>query len=177
MNKSSSLRRLAQFVLASALAAGSALAFSTPAAASISWVRISAYHSGLVANVPSPWTANNLQVEQQPYGAMAYNGQWSLTLVSGASTYTIQNRYSNQCLDVENGTSTVVGSPVVQMPCDGTTSQRWTRVQDPLLPIWRIHNAFTGNYLGVENGSTSAGAGFIQSSYLPNNTSRMFQIW
>jgi hypothetical protein len=137
---------------------------------------ISAYHSGLVATVPSPWTLNDLQVEQQPHAANAYNMQWKLTTVA-ANTYTIRNRYSNQCLDTENGISTTAGTPVVQRSCDGTLSQRWIRTQDPTLTIWRIQNDWSRFYLGVENGSLSSGAGFIQSVYLPNNTSRMFQMW
>lgn len=177
MTKSHPAKGLARLALAVAIAAGGVLAVATPASATLGdWERISVYNSGLVATVPWPWTANDLQVETQPYGAMAYNGQWKLTAAAG-NTYTIENRYSHQCLDLENGASTVVGSPVVQRPCDGTQSQRWVRTLDPVLPIWRISNSYSGLYLGIENGSALAGAGFMQSNYAPNNASRMFQIW
>jgi hypothetical protein len=166
-----------RLLLAVAVAAAGVLSFSTPAGATTgSWERISAYNSGLVVTVPSPYTTNDLQTEIQPYGAMAYNGQWMFT-DAGGGTYTIQNRYSNQCLDVENGLSTVVGSPVVQRPCDGTQSQRWVRTLDPIHPVWHISNFYSGLFLGVDGGSSSAGAGLIQGRELPNNTSRMFQVW
>ena len=177
MTKSHLAKGLARLAVAAALAAGGVLAISAPASATTGdWERISVYNSGLVAAVPSPWTTNDLQVETAAYGAMAYNGQWKLTFVR-ANTYTIENRFSHQCLDTENGNSQVAGTPVVQRPCDGTLSQQWVRTLDAVLPIWRISNYYSELYLGVENGSASAGAGFIQANYAPNNASRMFQIW
>lgn len=105
----------------------------------------------------------------------AWNGQWMLTSVA-TDTYTIENRFSHQCLDTENGNSLTAGTPVVQRPCDGTQSQTWVRTHDAVLPVWHVTNFFSGLSLGIENGSTSAGAGFIQANNAPNNTSRMFQI-
>ena len=167
---------LVRLAVAAAVASGGMLAVSTPASAAVTYQRISVYNSGLVAAVPSPFTTNDLQLETAVYGVNAWNGQWSLTSV-GADTYTFENRYSHQCLDTENGNSLTAGTPVVQRPCDGTQSQKWVRTLDAVLPIWRISNVWSGLYLGVENGSASEGAGFIQANYAPNNTSRMFQMW
>jgi hypothetical protein len=178
MRKHLLIRRFVGVGVAAAMAVGAMLTAATPAAASGTWIRISAFHSGLVANVPSPWTTNDLRVEQRPYGANAYNGQWKMNLVGlGSDTFEFQNRYSNQCLDIENGNSTVVGSAVVQRPCDGTTSQKWTRWQDPNLAVWHIFNNWSGLYLGVEGGSSVSGADFVQLSYSSTSQSQMMQIW
>ncbi|MET7421231.1 RICIN domain-containing protein [Dactylosporangium sp. NPDC005555] len=177
MRNSKLARLFARLTLATAVAAGGVLAASAPAHATTGdWERISAVYSGLVAAVPSPWTTNGLQVETAPYGVNAWNGQWKFILVSG-STYTIENRYSHQCLDTENGNSLVSGAPVVQLPCDDTASQTWVRTRDDVLKIWRISNGFSGLALAVETGNAGGGAGFIQANNLPNNTRFQFQVW
>jgi galactose oxidase len=176
MTKSSLLRSLTRGLVAVTVASGGMLAAATPASAVVTWERISAYHSGHVVTVPSPWTTNGLQVVQGTWGAMAYNTQWTLTSV-GLNTYTVKNRYSNQCLDTENGISTTPGTPVVQRPCDDTLSQNWVRTHDDVLSVWRFSNSYSGLYLGVENGSSVLGAGFVQKNLGANNASMMFQMW
>ena len=181
MTKSYLARRFARLALvgtvAATVAAGGVLATLAPASASTgTWERISVYSSGLVAAVPSPYITNDLQVETAAYGVYAWNGQWMLDAVS-TDTYTIENRYSHQCLDTENGNSMTTGTPVVQRPCDTSQSQKWVLTHDAVLPVRHITNLLSGLSLGVENGSSSAGAGFIQAANAPNNISRMFQIW
>jgi hypothetical protein len=177
MTKSYPAKRFARLALAATIASGGVLAVPAPAGAATEvWVRISVYNSGLVAAVPSPYTTNNAQVVTAAYGDMAYNGQWELTEVA-TDTYTIENRFSHQCLDTENGGSQTAGTPVVQMPCDKSSSQKWVRTHDATLPVWHVSNYSSGLYLKVDNGSTAAGAGFIQANDLPNNTSEMIQMW
>lgn len=177
MTKSYLARKFTRSALAATLATGGVLAVAAPASATTgSWERISAYNSGLVAAVPSPFTTNDLQVETATYGVNAWNGQWKFIFVA-ADTYTIENRYSHQCLDTENGNSLTAGTPVVQRTCDGTQSQKWVRTLDAVLPVWHIANFYSGLSLGIENGSASAGAGFKQANSAPNNTSQMFQTW
>jgi hypothetical protein len=176
MTRSYLVRGITGLALAATVAAGGVLAVSAPANAAVGdWERISAYNSGLVAAVPSPYTGNGLQVETATYGVYAWNGQWMRTTVA-TDTYTFTNRFSMQCLDNDN--STTAGTPVVQEPCKANAaSQKWVLTHDPVLPVWHITNLASGLDLGIENGSASAGAGFIQARNAANNTSRMFQIW
>jgi len=177
MTEHRTIRRLAGLGVAAAVTAGTMLVTASPAQAAGAWVRVSAYHSGLVANVPAPWTTNGLQVEQRPYGANTYNGQWRLNPTGlGDQTFEFQNRYSNQCLDVENN-SLAAGADVVQNPCDNTTSQQWTRWQDPSRPVWHVFNNLSGLYLAVENGSLASGADFVQVAYSAGDTGQTMQIW
>src|SRR5690348_7069463 len=147
MTKSYLTKGLTGLAIAAALAAGGVLAVSAPASAAPGdWERISDYGTGLVAAEPSPYTVNNEQVVTANYDANFYPGQWMRTAV-GTDTYTFQNRWSNQCLDVEGGISTTAGSAVVQMPCDGTQSQKWVLTLDAHLPVWHISNSLSGLYL------------------------------
>jgi hypothetical protein len=171
-------RRLGALTIALSAALGSALLASAPASASTTWIRISPYHTtgtNLVASVPSPYTTNGLQVAQDTYGSLQYNTQWSMTS-TGGDTYVFENRYSHECLDVD-GNSPDAGAAVVQNPCDNTTSQRWTTVHDPNLPVWHIYNNQSKKYLAVKDESFAKGAKFIQTDYSPVRTDQMMQIW
>lgn len=179
MKKSNLAKGFARLTLAATVAATGVLAVSAPAgAAAGDWERISAFNSGLVVTVPSPYTENNRQVDIEPYDSMHYPGQWKRTEVA-TNTFTFENRWSHQCLDTldGNGQAAGLGTPVVQMPCDGSSSQNWLLTLDPYKAAWHISNVSTGLYLGVDGGSSSAGAGLIQGNESPNNMSRMFQIW
>ena len=172
------LRSAAVTAVATVAAVAPLAATAAPAAAEPGWIRINAFHSNLVATVPAPWTANGLQVQQHAWGPSAWNSQWKM-IQRGSSgrTFQYENRYSHQCLDVR-GRSLLSGAAVVQRPCDpSSTSQRWTRIQDPVLPVWHIRNVRSGKYLKVSGGSTAAGAGFVQWNYSPTSASQMMQIW
>jgi hypothetical protein len=170
---------LARTALAIAIVAGGVIAVSTPASAATGgWERIRAFNSQLVVTVPAPDTENNRQVDMEAYDSMHYPGQWMRTPVA-TNTFTFENRWSHQCLDTldGNGSAAEIGTPVVQMPCDDSSSQRWLLTLDETYSVWHISNVSTGLFLGVDGGSSDAGAVLIQGKELPNNTSRMFQIW
>ncbi|MGI5183460.1 RICIN domain-containing protein [Dactylosporangium sp. CA-152071] len=166
-----------RLVYAVTLAAGGVVAVSAPAhAADGDWERLSSFATGRVAAVPAPYTRNDEQVVTAVYDDMAYNGRWMFTPL-GNDRYTIQNRYSNQCLDTQGGLGTTAGTPVVQNPCDQTTSQKWVLTRDNGLQIWRITNDLSGLSLAVETGADANGVGFVLANNAPNNTKQMFQKW
>ncbi|MEV0560915.1 RICIN domain-containing protein [Dactylosporangium sp. NPDC050588] len=166
-----------RLLFAVTLAAGGVVAVSAPArAADGEWERLSSFATDKVAAVPAPYTTNDLQVVTAEYGNMAYNGQWKFTPL-GNDRYTIQNRYSNQCLDTLGGLGSTAGTPVVQNPCDQTTSQKWVLIRDNGLQIWRITNDLSGLALAVETGVDADGVGFVLANNARNNTKQMFQKW
>lgn len=170
---------LARTALAIAVAATGVLAVSTPASATAgAWERISAFDGGLVVSVPLPYTENNRQVDMEAYDSMHYPGQWKRTWVA-TNTYTFENRWSHQCLDTldGNGQAAGLGTPVVQLPCDKSSSQNWLLTLDDTFAVWHISNVSTGLYLGVDGDPGTAGTLLIQGNELPDNTKRMFQIW
>jgi hypothetical protein len=179
MRKSYVAKGLTGLALIATVVAGGMLSVSAPASAAVGdWERLSAYNSGLVAAEPKPFTVNNGPVQTANYDAMAYNGLWRRDAVgSVANTYTLTNRWSNQCLDTQDGNSMTAGTPVVQEPCDGSDSQKWLFTLDPVLPVWHISNVQSGLYLAVENGSSSVGAQLVQLKTSANNTSREWQMW
>lgn len=177
MTKSYLAKGLTGLAIAAALAAGGVLSVSAPASAAVGdWERISAYNGEVVAE-PSPYTVNNEQVVTADYDVNFYPGQWLRAQVGTATdTFTFQNRWSRQCLDVEGGITTTAGSPVVQEPCDGTESQDWILIHDAYAATWHIKNSLSGLYLMVETGS-GPGVAFKQADNLPTNTRQQFQIW
>ncbi|MGL5818793.1 MAG: RICIN domain-containing protein [Phycicoccus sp.] len=51
-----------------------------------------------------------------------HNSQWRQLDAGSSGWYQYQNRWSNQCLDVEG---TGIGADVEQAPCDGSAGQQW----------------------------------------------------
>jgi hypothetical protein len=175
-------RRRALFAAALGLVVASAIA--GPAAADVIFDQspphagttryyqiIKAKHSGLNLNVPEASTKNGTQIIQWD-GSTFMNGQWEF--VANNSGMYIRNRWSRQCLDV---TSTVAGTPVVQRPCDGTISQRWTynTEQQAGDPVYRnFKNSWSGLDLNVEGGSKEYGAKLIQWHHVHGAPNAMF---
>ena len=170
-------RRPAGVLVATALGLATLGVAATPADAAETWIRISAYHSKLVANVAGSSTANGAPVIQWPYSDSQWNGQWKMTRVGDTGYYTVENRYSHQCLDVENHV-VLVGARVVQMPCDGSLSQQWEEVPHKTLPVQHMRTAANPYmFLTVENGSYDRGARFVMTWKDDNLANQMMQRW
>lgn len=181
------VRRVRALAIALCLALGAVLLAAAPAsastpAASTTYVRISPYHTtgtNLVAAVPSPYTTNGMQLQQDTYDDMHYYTQWGMTSPDSGKTYVFQNRWSHECLDVDNG-SLDAGAAVVQEPCDPSApspSQQWIKEHDPYLPVWHIKNNQSKKYLAVADASFKQYAKYIQTDYSPVRTDQMMQIW
>src|SRR5262249_41248444 len=113
MTKSYLAKGLTGLALAGTLVAGGMLSVSAPdSAAAGDYEQINAYNSNdLVVAMADPFTKNDDQAVMAVYDAMAYNGQWIREAVVGQTdTYTFRNRWSNQCLDTQNGNSTTAGT-------------------------------------------------------------------
>jgi hypothetical protein len=167
------IRRIAGMALVVAFAATALLVTSSSA---LAWVRIEDYNSKLSVTVFSTWAVfQGTQVELQPYSVNDWRTQWLANPKGlGTETFEFENKGSHQCLDVISQAS---GAAVVQNPCDDTLSQKWIRWQDPDQPVWRIFNYWSGHYLAVDNGSTAAGAGFVQLPYSRLSDSQKFQMY
>lgn len=92
---------------------------------------------------------------------------------TASTTYTVVNRNSGKCLDVENG-GTADGTNVRQWSCNGATPQRW-RLEDLGDDTHRLVNVATGKVLDTENCSSADGADLRQWSWL-NNTCQRFRF-
>ena len=137
---------------------------------------ITAKHSGLHLNVPEASTKNGTQIIQWD-GPTFMNGQWELLNPPGVgSRFSIRNRWSRQCLDVDSVTD---GAPVVQRPCDGTISQQWTTnsEQEAGDPNYRnITNHWSGHDLNIEGASTAYGAKLMQFHRVYGAPNALFRI-
>ncbi|MFJ2443419.1 MULTISPECIES: family 43 glycosylhydrolase [unclassified Streptomyces] len=80
------------------------------------------------------------------------------------TAYTLVNRNSGKCLDVEGG-STADGANVRQWACDGGTSQRW-RIEDLGDDTSRLVNVAGGKVLDTADCSVADGADLRQWSWL-----------
>lgn len=102
----------------------------------------------------------------------------SLTSPSGETaatpaSYTLVNRNSGKCLDLENG-STADGANVRQWACNGNDAQKW-RIEDQADDTSRLVNVAGGKVLDVADCSTAEGADLRQRSWL-DNTCQQWQI-
>jgi GH43 family beta-xylosidase len=88
------------------------------------------------------------------------------------TAYTIVNRNSGKCLDLENG-STADGANVRQWACTGAAAQRW-RFEDQGDDTSRIVNVASGKVLDVANCASADGTDIRQWSWL-NNTCQRFR--
>ena len=137
---------------------------------------ITAKHSGLNLNVPEASTKNGTQIIQWD-GDTFMNGQWEAFLGNDdGKGGAIRNRWSRQCLDV---TSMADGAPVVQRPCDGTLSQKWTvnSEQEAGDKYYRnITNAWSELDLNIEGASTAHGAKLMQFHRVYGAPNALFRI-
>jgi Ricin-type beta-trefoil lectin domain len=126
---------------------------------------LTAKHSGLNLNVPGASTKNGTQIIQwKSPGAM--NEQWEFV---GAA---IRNRWSRQCLAVD---STAQGAPVVQRPCDGSTSQSWTKYSEGgNYTYFNIRNQWSGQDINVAGASGQYGAKIIPWPHVSMSPNAMF---
>ncbi|WP_216588995.1 family 43 glycosylhydrolase [Streptomyces brasiliscabiei] len=83
------------------------------------------------------------------------------------TAYTIVNRNSGKCLDVENG-STADGTNIFQWTCTGGANQKW-RVEDMADDTSRLVNVATGKVMDTADCSAADGADIRQWSWLNNN--------
>jgi hypothetical protein len=88
------------------------------------------------------------------------------------TAYTIVNRNSGTCLDVENG-STADGANVRLWACNGATAQQW-RFEDQADDTSRIVNVASGKVLDVADCASADGTDIRQWSWL-NNTCQRFR--
>ncbi|MET9890196.1 family 43 glycosylhydrolase [Streptomyces sp. NPDC006465] len=91
------------------------------------------------------------------------------------TAYTVVNRNSGKCLDVE-GSNTADGTNVFQWTCTGGAHQKW-RVEDQGDDTSRLVNAATGKVLDTADCSAADGADLRQWSWLNNNCQRFRLIY
>jgi GH43 family beta-xylosidase len=92
---------------------------------------------------------------------------------STPTAYTIVNRNSGKCLEVENG-STADGANVRQWTCNGGNAQRW-RVEDQADDTSRIVNVASGKVADLVNCSSADGTDIRQWSW-PNNNCQQWSL-
>ncbi|MDO0937614.1 family 43 glycosylhydrolase [Streptomyces sp. DG2A-72] len=86
------------------------------------------------------------------------------------TAYTLVNRNSGKCLDV-NGGSTADGANIFQWTCNGGTNQKW-KVQDLGDDTNRLVNVATGKVMDTAECSATDGADIRQWSWLNNKCQR-----
>lgn len=86
------------------------------------------------------------------------------------TSYTLVNRNSGKCLDV-NGGNTADGTDILQWTCTGGTNQKW-KVEDLGDDTNRLVNVATGKVMDVADCSASDGADIRQWSWLNNKCQR-----
>lgn len=86
------------------------------------------------------------------------------------TSYTLVNRNSGKCLDV-NGGNTADGTNIFQWTCTGGSNQKW-KVEDLGDDTSRLVNVATGKVMDVADCSASDGADIRQWSWLNNKCQR-----
>ncbi len=86
------------------------------------------------------------------------------------TAYTLVNRNSGKCLDVDGG-GTADGTDIFQWTCNGGTNQKW-RVEDLGDDTNRLVNVATGKVMDTAGCSAADGAGIRQWSWLDNKCQR-----
>ncbi|MBA2806813.1 family 43 glycosylhydrolase [Streptomyces sp. KM273126] len=86
------------------------------------------------------------------------------------TAYTLVNRNSGKCLDV-NGGGTADGANILQWTCNGGANQKW-RIEDMADDTSRLVNVATGKVMDVADCSSADGADIRQWSWLNNDCQR-----
>ncbi|NEA98027.1 family 43 glycosylhydrolase [Streptomyces sp. SID13726] len=86
------------------------------------------------------------------------------------TSYTLVNRNSGKCLDLNNG-STADGANIFQWTCTGGSNQKW-RIEDLADDTNRLVNVATGKVADVADCSSADGADIRQWSWLNNKCQR-----
>jgi putative hemolysin len=91
------------------------------------------------------------------------------------TAYTIVNRNSGKCLDV-NGGSTADGANILQWTCNGGTNQKW-RIADRADDTSRLVNVATGKVADVAECASADGTDIRQWSWLNNNCQKFRMVY
>jgi GH43 family beta-xylosidase len=83
------------------------------------------------------------------------------------TAYTLVNRNSGKCLDVDGG-NTADGTDIFQWTCHGGANQKW-RIEDLANDTSRLVNVATGKVMDTAECSSADGADLRQWSWLNNN--------
>ncbi|MGW4868762.1 family 43 glycosylhydrolase [Streptomyces chartreusis] len=86
------------------------------------------------------------------------------------TAYTLVNRNSGKCLDVDGG-GTADGTDIFQWTCNGGTNQKW-RVEDLGDDTNRLVNVATGKVMDTADCAAADGASIRQWSWLDNKCQR-----
>lgn len=91
------------------------------------------------------------------------------------TAYTLVNRNSGKCLDVEGG-ATANGTNILQWTCNGGANQKW-RIEDQGDDTGRLVNVATGGVMDTADCSTADGADLRQWSWLNNRCQRFRPVF
>ncbi|GAA3779531.1 family 43 glycosylhydrolase [Streptomyces phyllanthi] len=91
------------------------------------------------------------------------------------TAYTLVNRNSGKCLDVEGG-NTADGTNIFQWTCNGGTNQKW-RIEDLGNDTSRLVNVRTGKVMDTTNCATADGTDIRQWSWLNNNCQKFRLVY
>ncbi|WP_189145933.1 family 43 glycosylhydrolase [Streptomyces lacrimifluminis] len=91
------------------------------------------------------------------------------------TAYTLVNRNSGKCLDVEGG-NTADGTNILQWTCNGGTNQKW-RIEDQANDTSRLVNVATGKVLDTAECATADGTDLRQWSWLNNNCQKFRLVY
>ncbi|WP_405824621.1 family 43 glycosylhydrolase [Streptomyces sp. NBC_01390] len=91
------------------------------------------------------------------------------------TAYTLVNRNSGKCLDVEGG-NTADGTNILQWTCNGGTNQKW-RIEDQADDTSRLVNVATGKVMDTAACATADGTDLRQWSWLNNNCQKFRLVY
>ncbi|MFF2130124.1 family 43 glycosylhydrolase [Streptomyces olivochromogenes] len=91
------------------------------------------------------------------------------------TAYTIVNRNSGKCLDVEGGNA-ADGANILQWTCNGGANQKW-RIEDQGNDTSRLVDVATGKVMDTADCSTADGADLRQWSWLNNNCQKFRLVY
>ncbi len=91
------------------------------------------------------------------------------------TAYTLVNRNSGKCLDVEGG-NTLDGTNIFQWSCNGGANQKW-RLEDLGNDTSRLVNVATGKVADTANCATTDGTDIAQWSWLNNNCQKFRLVY
>jgi hypothetical protein len=120
-------------------------------------------HTGMAMAVSSSSTNDGVSVVQQPYVATDDRFHWYTTQLGRGTVngidqimYQFQNRRTGKCLDVDGS------SPrrLIQRTCSTAWNQRF--MLSPTGNLRQVVYSVNGLSLGIQNGSTSSGAQFVE---------------
>lgn len=172
MSLSTTVRRIAAAAAVTGTVFAASVTLSTPAYAATDFFRLTNVNSGmaLTADTAKPFAA----VRQQPVNGPNQNNfhqQWSMQTFSGSEAVVYHLRQDpTLCLDLPRDVSSAqqnAGEGLVVRKCDGTSSQRWIHINGNANGPRNIENLLSLFQIGIQGGSTSAGAPAVQAGTGP----------